>query len=128
MIYLCLYDKFMYMKLISYIESNSGRIVVAEHVETTHAHLVVKNPTAIDFAEQQGGQRSLILVPIFFQELTEDPSADVTWRVPLQTVSMGDAVLKEQVEKLYLFALGRITPEAPQQTNDGKVVPLFDEE
>jgi hypothetical protein len=121
----------MKLNLISYIESSSGRIIVAEHVETNDTHLVVKNPTAIDFTEnpQQPGQRSLILVPIFFQELTQDASVDVTWNVPLQTVTLGDPQLREQVERLYLFGLGRIKPEIPQeQVEEGKVVPLFDEE
>lgn len=121
----------MKLNLISYIEA-SGRIVVAEHVDTTKTHLVVKNPTAIDFVENPpgSGQKALILVPTFFAELLEDPTEDVVWDVPRCNVTTGNPKLKDQVERLYLFGLGKISPEAPDdgEIQEGKVVPLFDEE
>lgn len=141
------------MKLITYID-NIGRTIVAEDVtpefEVGSDTVKIQNPTALTVVgvlpdgnvldemmipslppEIQGKvKRSIVLKPIFFKELLEDSSVDVTWYINKSQVTLSDAVLSDRTKTLYLHGIGELENEADEsdEVTEGTVIKLFDEE
>jgi hypothetical protein len=111
-------------KIITFID-HIGRTLLAEHVESTADHLVVKNPAIIHVQPTQQGQLNVQTIPLYFREFVSDKNktSGTTWKFNLNSIVQGvdienDSRLLEQYNRLFTTAAA---------VDDQKVIKLFDE-
>jgi len=108
-----------------------GRTVIGEILtdESTDTILAVKNPAVVAVAQQQTGQISLQILPLFFKEFLADKSDSTVWYykkeniVPCKTMLL-DFKLNAQYQQLFTNIQQPQQPATPPQTD---VVKLFDD-
>jgi hypothetical protein len=114
------------MNITTFIDS-VGRNIIAEHVSSNGAELVVKNPAMINVVPSQNGQLQVQLIPLFFAEFIDQSSrADgTTWTYNLGTVTVGTVAFDGRLVEQYFKVFSMLAPTAPA---GDPVIKLFDDE
>ena len=107
-----------------------GRTILGERIDeqTTDSILTIKNPAVVHIMpNQQTGQLTLQILPLFFREFLADKTEATTWRYNRATITECNDItfdFKLQAQYQQIFNPSPIiTPKGA-----GDVVRLFDEE
>lgn len=104
-----------------------GRTIIGEknNEQTTEKILVVKNPAVVHISpNQQTGQLTLQILPLFFKEFLADKTGSTSWSYKRDFITEAkDVILDFKLQTQYQ----QIFNEKPEQKS-GDVVKLFDEE
>lgn len=111
-----------------------GRTVLGERVnaETTEEILAIKNPAVVHIMpNQQTGQLSLQILPLFFKEFLADKTDSTVWHYNKKNITLSkdivfDFKLSAQYQQLFSGLVLPQTGVAPAQQKT-EVVKLFDE-
>lgn len=106
-----------------------GRTVIGEVLtkDSTEAVLSVKNPAVVAVSQQQTGQLSLQILPLFFKEFLADKNESTVWVYQKDKITLCKDVLldfKLNAQYQQLFAPVPAAPPVPAQPD---VIKLFDE-
>lgn len=114
-----------------------GRTILGERIdnETTDTVLTVKNPAVVHIMpNQQTGQLTLQILPLFFREFLADKSEPTVWKYNRSLITeckdlTFDFKLQAQYQQIFNPS-PIITPSTPgvAPAGAGDVVRLFDEE
>ena len=118
-------------KLIVFFDS-VGRTVLGEKIdnESTDDVLAIKNPAVVHIMpNQQTGQLSLQILPLFFKEFLADKNEPTVWFYNKKNITLSkditfDFKLTAQYQQLFT-ASGPVSQTPPTQQTE--VVKLFDE-
>tara|TARA_B100001559_G_C16442174_1_gene594982 strand:+ start:380 stop:766 length:387 start_codon:yes stop_codon:yes gene_type:complete len=125
-------------KNLSVFIDNIGRTILGETVSDTKTTLEIKNPAIVHVQpNQQTGQISVQLVPVFFKEFQAGDKNDSTWVwLKSNLVTAKDVNLDDRLKQQYTNMFSAIVaPSQPQLTGAGAgaggdtppVVKLFDD-
>lgn len=108
-----------------------GRTIIGEKVESesNDQTLTIKNPAVVHIApNQQTGQLTLQILPLFFKEFLADKNASTVWKYHRNMITEAQEIafdFKLQAQYQQLF-VGSSVQQQEQKSTD--VVKLFDEE
>ena len=125
-------------KNLSVFIDNIGRTILGETVSDTKTTLEIKNPAIVHVQpNQQTGQISVQLVPVFFKEFQAGDKNDSTWVwLKSNLVTAKDVDLDDRLKQQYTNMFSAIVaPPQPQLAGAGAgaggdtppVVKLFDD-
>jgi len=123
-------------KNLSVFIDNIGRTILGETVSDTKTTLEIKNPAIVHVQpNQQTGQISVQLVPVFFKEFQAGDKNDSTWVwLKSNLVTAKDVDLDDRLKQQYTNMFSAIVaPSQPQLAGAGAggdtppVVKLFDD-
>lgn len=106
-----------------------GRTVIGEPVsaETTKDILAVKNPAVVAVSQQQNGQMSLQILPLFFKEFLADKNDSTVWYYKKDKITESkDMLFDFKLSAQYQQLFAPMPVQQPVQQPD--VVKLFDDE
>ena len=106
-----------------------GRTVLGETEpsETTDAVLAVRNPAVVAVSQQQTGQLSLQILPLFFKEFLADKNDSTVWLYQKDKITLcKDVLLDFKLNAQYQQLFGAI-PATPPPQAQADVIKLFDE-
>ena len=106
-----------------------GRTVIGEKIqdESNDKILAIKNPAVVHISpNQQTGQLTLQILPVFFKEFLADKTASTVWNYKTDLITeckdiTFDFKLQAQYEQLF-------SVKSENKTEQDDVVKLFDEE
>jgi hypothetical protein len=109
-----------------------GRTVLGEVVsqDTTKEVLAVRNPAVVAVSQQQTGQLSLQILPLFFKEFLADKNEPTVWLYQKDKITTCKDVLldfKLNAQYQQLFAPVPLQPQQQSGTVQPDVVKLFDD-
>jgi hypothetical protein len=110
-----------------------GRTVLGERIDeqTNEKTLTVKNPAVVHITpNQQTGQLTLQILPLFFKEFLADKNAPTFWNYKRELITEAqDLVFDFKLQAQYQQLFGATPVTAPQEPQkDPEVIRLFDEE
>ncbi len=109
-----------------------GRTIIAEKIdeETNEKNLTVKNPAVIHISpNQQTGQLTLQILPLFFKEFLADKSAPTVWTYKRDHITEAkDIVFDFKLQAQYQQIFAGPSSSSAEQSKSGDVVKLFDDE
>lgn len=111
-----------------------GRTVIGEKVDSDSNDkiLAVKNPAVVHISpNQQTGQLTLQILPLFFKEFLADKTSATIWNYKKDLITeckdiVFDFKLQAQYQQLFSPTPTTQQPKEPQKSGD--VVKLFDDE
>lgn len=108
-----------------------GRTVLGEPVpnESTKEVLAIKNPAVVAVSQQQTGQLSLQILPLFFKEFLADKNESTTWLYQKDKITVcKDVLLDFKLNAQYQQLFSSVpVPTTSSNQPQPDVVKLFDE-
>lgn len=110
-----------------------GRTVIGEKVDSDSNDkiLAVRNPAVVHISpNQQTGQLTLQILPLFFKEFLADKTSSTVWNYKMDLITECKEIVfdfKLQAQYQQLFSNTPVQ-QPPQQQAGGDVVRLFDDE
>lgn len=108
-----------------------SRTIIGEKVDTQSDNqiLTVKNPAVVHIApNQQTGQLTLQILPLFFKEFLADKTSATVWKYHRNLITeASDIVFDFKLQAQYQQLFASAPTQQPQEKNSD-VVKLFDDE
>jgi hypothetical protein len=109
-----------------------GRTIIGEKIEneSNEKNLAIKNPAVIHISpNQQTGQLTLQILPLFFKEFLADKSAPTVWIYKKDHITEAkDIVFDFKLQAQYQQIFASTPPESSEPQKSGDIVKLFDDE
>lgn len=106
---------------------NIQRTIIATKVEETESKLVVTKPAILNVTPTPDKKLQVQLFPLFFREFTADRNDFPNWSYARTAVAVSDADLELNLIAQYRQMFITETAVNNTNSNDNKVIKLFDE-